>query len=131
MLRNVTHQAVRPRIPRAIYCSPESGKPERAALVSRNVIGLVALYLVLRIVFGSVMGMTLVVEVAGMNLDDRPRHPPRLGIPAHVLADIESLGHLTNFSLKGVDTITLGRLLELWVEHDRGHIQESGDGYTL
>ena len=29
-----------------------------------------------------------------MNSDDGPRHPTRLGIPAHVIADLEPLGHL-------------------------------------
>lgn len=52
--------------------------PESAALVSRDVIRLVALDFVLRIIFGSVMRMALVVKIAGMNPDNRPRRLPRL-----------------------------------------------------
>ena len=68
--------------------------PESTALVRRDVIRLVALDFVLGIIFRRVMGMALVVKVTGMNLDDRPRHPSRLGIPAHALTDFESLDHL-------------------------------------
>lgn len=32
--------------------------------------------------------------------------------------------------LEGVGEITLGRLLELWVEHDRGHVQELDKPHT-
>ena len=78
MLRNVTHRGVRPFMPRANYCSPESDMPESAALVRRDVIRLVALDLVLRILFRRMMRMAFVVKVASMDRNDRPRHPPRL-----------------------------------------------------
>lgn len=69
---------------------------ESAALVSGDMIGLVALNFVLGIIIRCVMDMVFVIKIAGMNLDDRARHPPRLGIPAHVIPDFEMLGHSTN-----------------------------------
>ena len=56
-------------------------------------IGLVALDFVLGIVFRGVMRMTLVVEILGVDGDDRPRYPACLGIPAYVIADLEDLCH--------------------------------------
>src|SRR6516225_12091391 len=66
----------------------------RAAFVGRDMIGLVALDFVLRIVFRSVMHMTLVVEIRGVDGDDGPRHPACFRIPAYMIADLEPLGHL-------------------------------------
>ena len=105
MLRNVTHHGVRPFMPSANYCSPESGMPKSTALVRRDVIGLVALDFVLGIILRRVMRMALVVEVEGMNLDDRPRHPPRFGIPAHVITDFELREHFTISSFEHVGTL--------------------------
>ena len=68
-----------------------SGMIERTALMSRDMIGLIALDFVLRIVLGSVMGMSFIVEIAHMNLDDLSRYVASLGIPAHVIADLELL----------------------------------------
>ena len=45
---------------------------KRAAFVGRDMIGLVALDFVLRIVLRSVMHMTLVVEICGVDSDDGP-----------------------------------------------------------
>ena len=45
---------------------------ERAALVGRDMIGFVAFDFVLRIVFRSVMDMTFVIKVRGMDDDDGP-----------------------------------------------------------
>lgn len=109
----------RARAGHAYYRFPESDTSKHATLVRRNMISLVAFDFVLGIIFRCVMGMTLVVEVAGMNLDDRPRYPARLGIPAHVIADFEPLRHITNPLFKGVNTVALDRLLELWVHRDR------------
>src|SRR5215469_3733905 len=66
---------------------------KRAASVGRDVIGLVALDFVLRIVLPSVMHMTLVVEIRGVDSDDGPRHPACFRIPAYMIADLEPLGH--------------------------------------
>lgn len=82
----------------ACYRIPESGAFKRATLMSRDMLGLVAFNFILGIIFRRVMSMTFVVEVAGMNLDDRARYPSRLRIPAHVIADFELLGHLPNSS---------------------------------
>ena len=73
---------------------------ESAALVCGNIISLVAFDFILGIIFRSVMSMALVIKIAGVNLDDRPRYPSRLGIPTHVLADFEALYHLTEPSLR-------------------------------
>ena len=94
-------------MPSVIYCSPESDMPECATLVSRDMIGLVALDFVLRIVFRRMMRIAFVIKVPGMDLDDCSRHPPCLGIPAHLIADFEPLYHLMNSTLKGVETIAL------------------------
>ena len=66
--------------------------------MSRDMIGLVALDFVLRIVFRGVMHMALVVKVSGVDRHDGARHPARLGIPAYVIADLESLSHLVDSS---------------------------------
>jgi hypothetical protein len=49
---------------------------------------------VLGVVFGSVMDMAFVVEVSGMDGNDRSRHPTGFRIPAYMIADLESPGHL-------------------------------------
>jgi hypothetical protein len=64
------------------------------ALMGCDMIGLVAFDFILRIVFRGVTHMTLVVKILGVDGGDRPRHPTGLGIPAYVIADLESLGHL-------------------------------------
>jgi hypothetical protein len=37
------------------------------------------------------MGVALVVEVAGMDADDHAANPAGLGIPAHAIMDLEAL----------------------------------------
>jgi hypothetical protein len=69
---------------------------EGAALVRRDMIGLVAFDLVLGIIFGGVMRMAFVVKISGVDGDDAPRHPACLGIPAYVIADLESPSHLVD-----------------------------------
>jgi hypothetical protein len=64
--------------------------------MGRDMIGFVAFDLVLGIVFRGTMRMTFVVEVPGVNGDDGPGHPTGLGIPAYMVADLESLGHRAN-----------------------------------
>src|SRR6185312_5883703 len=66
---------------------------QRAALVGGDVGGLVAFDLVLRIVLRRPVGMSLVIEVAGMDLYDGPRHGPGFRIPAHMVAHCERPGH--------------------------------------
>lgn len=65
-----------------------------SALVGCDVIGLVALYFVLRIVFRSMMNITLVLKILGVDGDDRPGHPTGFRIPAYVIANAEFLTHV-------------------------------------
>jgi hypothetical protein len=55
---------------------------ERSALVQGNMVGLGALYLILRNVRARMMCITLVVDVMGVHPDDRAADAPGLGIPA-------------------------------------------------
>ena len=58
-----------------------------------DMLGLAALDLILGIVLVRVMGMSLVVNVFGMNFDDRAAHMARLRIAGHVIADFETFRH--------------------------------------
>jgi hypothetical protein len=64
-----------------------------------DMIGLVAFDFVLGTVFRSAMRVALVVKICGMDGDDDPRHSARLGIPAHMIANLESLSHVVRSSL--------------------------------
>jgi hypothetical protein len=66
---------------------------ERGALVEGDMVGLGALDLILRSVRARMMGVTLVIEVAGMYPDDRAADATSLGIPAHAVMDLEALRH--------------------------------------
>ena len=72
---------------------------ERAALVGCDMIGLVTLDFVLGIVRRGVMHIPLVVEVTGVDGDDRARHPAGLGVPGHMIADPETSSHRAMFPL--------------------------------
>jgi hypothetical protein len=61
----------------------------------RDVIGFVALDLVLRILGARVMGVTLVVGVLRMHLGDLAAHVARFRIPAYVIAYFEFRIHLS------------------------------------
>src|SRR5690348_17979531 len=63
---------------------------ECLALVRGDVVGLVALDLVLRIVLAGAVRVALVVEVAGMDPDDGAGDAARFGVPADVVADLEA-----------------------------------------
>src|ERR1019366_7887805 len=69
---------------------------QRGAFVHRNVVGLVTLDLVLRVVRAGVMGVTLVVSVLLVHLDDLATYVARLRVPAHVIPDVEFRGHVNN-----------------------------------
>src|SRR5699024_1345013 len=64
-----------------------------AALVGGDVIGLVALDLVLRFLRRSTATVALVVEVGGVDLRDGPRDLPGLGVPSHMVTDREFAHH--------------------------------------
>jgi hypothetical protein len=55
----------------------------------RDMLSLAALDFILRIVLARVMGISLVVNVFGMNFDDRAADVARFRIPGHVIADFE------------------------------------------
>jgi hypothetical protein len=82
-----------------------------AALMSRDMIGLVAFDFILGIVFRGVTYMPLVVEVLGVDSNDCPRHPTRFGIPTYMIVDLEPLSHLVDSSL----TNTLIRRPDTWL----------------
>src|SRR3546814_14229801 len=67
--------------------------PQRA-LVGGDVLGFFAPDLVLRLCGAGAVGVPLVVEVAGMSLDDPAADAAGLGIPADVVADLELAGHV-------------------------------------
>lgn|SRR5687768_4189112 len=62
---------------------------QRRTLVHGDVIGLVALDLVLRLVLARMTRMSLIFRITSVGLDDPATHMPRLGIPADVIADLE------------------------------------------
>lgn len=69
---------------------------EGAAFVGGDVVGLVALDLILRLILARAMRMALVVKVARVDGDDRPRHSASFRIPADMIADRKSSRHLLN-----------------------------------
>src|SRR3546814_12260559 len=70
---------------------------QRAALVRGDVIGLVALDLILRIVRRGAVAVALVIEIGCVDLADRARNVPGLRLPAAMIADLEIVAHGTSF----------------------------------
>jgi hypothetical protein len=68
----------------------------------RNVVGLLAFDFVLRLVLGGVVGVALVIGIAGMDLDDLAPDASGLGIPGHAIADFKLLAHLYSNELRAV-----------------------------
>jgi hypothetical protein len=66
---------------------------ESAALMGGDMAGLVAFDFILGGIFRGVTHMSLVVEVSGVDRDNRPRHPACLGIPAYMIANLEPFNH--------------------------------------
>ncbi len=62
---------------------------QRSAFVGGDVVGFVAFYFVLRVVFVCVVGVAFVVEIFGVHLDDLAAYMAGFGIPANVVADFE------------------------------------------
>jgi hypothetical protein len=67
--------------------------PQCSTLVQGNMIGFVASDLVLWIVHVGVVDVAFVVYVLGVHPHDTSADPARFGIPTHVIADLEYLGH--------------------------------------
>ena len=61
-----------------------------------DVIAFIALYFVLRIVFRGVMNIAFIAKIFRVDGDNSARHPPRLRIPAYMIANLESLSHRSN-----------------------------------
>ena len=68
-------------------------EPQWFALVHGDMIGLIALDLVLRIVLARVMDVAFVVHVGRMHLYDMAADPASFGVPGYVIADFECLRH--------------------------------------
>lgn len=62
-------------------------------LMHRNVFGFVALNFILGIIGTSVMGISFVIDVFCMYLDDLAADLAGLRVPGHVIADLESFAH--------------------------------------
>ena len=60
----------------------------------RDVVGLVAFDLVLRIIRGGAMRVTLVAEVAGVNFRDRSADMTCFRVPPNMIADLEFVRHI-------------------------------------
>src|SRR3569623_1115970 len=72
------------------------------ALVGRDMIGLVALDFVLGTLLRGTMRVTFIIEVLCVDGNDGPRHPARFGMPAYMIADLESFSHVANSSFSEV-----------------------------
>src|SRR5690606_24151120 len=84
--RQASMRLLDPGLRRDHGCKELADLPQRAPLVRRDVVGLVALDLVLRLVLRRAMPVTLVVEIRVMDLDDPAAHPPGFRIPADMIA---------------------------------------------
>ena len=70
---------------------------QRRAFVSGNVIRFVAFNFILRICFRGVMGISFVVEIGCVHLDDGARNAACFRIPAYFIADFKFFGHCEQF----------------------------------
>jgi hypothetical protein len=68
-------------------------EPKHGSLVQSDVVGPVALNLVLRLVLARVMHVAFVIHVLRVHFDDSAADPPGLRIPAHAVACLEPFGH--------------------------------------
>src|SRR5262245_18518011 len=73
-------------------------QPERSPLVQGDVVGLVALDLVLRVVLARMVDVSLPIHVFRMHLDDPAADASGLRVPAHMIADIELFRHASTRS---------------------------------
>jgi len=62
-------------------------------LMHGDVVGRVALDLVLRLIFAGMVHMAFVLHIARVDLDDAAGHMASLGIPANMVADFEAFAH--------------------------------------
>lgn len=67
--------------------------PQCFALVHGDMIGLIALDLVLRIILTRMMDIAFVVHVSRVHLYDMAADPASFGIPGYMVADFECMRH--------------------------------------
>lgn len=77
---------------RQVY-NGSSNLRQRGSFMSCHVIRFITFDFVLRIILGSMMGMALIIKIAGMDPDDHPGDPAGLGIPTHVISLFKSFCH--------------------------------------
>src|SRR5436853_1585551 len=66
---------------------------QHRALMHDDVIGLVALGLVLGLILAGMAGMPFVLRIARVDLDDSPAHMSRFGISVNMIADFKLAAH--------------------------------------
>jgi hypothetical protein len=73
--------------------SPLTKTAQRLALVQSDMSGFIAFDFVLRLIFAGVMNVAFVIHVLAVHAHDLAADPAGFRIPAHAIADFESLGH--------------------------------------
>ena len=68
-------------------------EPQCCSLVHGDMIGLIALNLVLRIILARMMDVAFVVHVCRVHPHDMAADPASFGIPGYMIADFECLRH--------------------------------------
>jgi hypothetical protein len=58
-----------------------------------DVVSLVALDFILRLIGRSMVNVAFIIDGTLMHFDDFPAHTPGFRIPAHMIANLERLGH--------------------------------------
>src|SRR6476620_7178336 len=66
---------------------------QRRTFVHRDMVGLVALDFILRIIWGRVVRISLVIRIFRMNLDDLAADMTGLRVPGHMIANVEFCRH--------------------------------------
>src|SRR5689334_15416427 len=66
--------------------------PERGAFVQGDVLGFIALDLVLRFILAGVVRVAFIIHVFGVHPHNAASDPPRFRIPRDMIADFEALG---------------------------------------
>lgn len=79
------------------FCGRLGNEAERAALVDRDVIGLIALDQVMWLFLGSVVGVALELRVGRYFLEDDSADAARFGVLAHMVADFECFRHRESY----------------------------------
>src|SRR5262245_3011511 len=72
---------------------------ERSSLVQGDVLGLVALDLVLRVVLARMVDVSLPIHVFRIHLDDPAADASGLRVPAHMIAQLEPFRHASTCSV--------------------------------